>query len=279
MRVLLTNDDGVQSEGMAAAREALLSAGISVITVGPDGPRSGTARSASFRKAITITRYGGDESNPIYAVDGTPTDSVRAAILSRTAEGIDAVVSGINEGANLGDDATYSSTLGAAIEGALLGYPAIAASQQARDGRFRLVDLTGYDYDTGAKALAHMTRQLIEGRAQLPLRSVLNLNAPGKPATDAHVAQFDHRRWTPESIHSVQTEGGIGWVLFGTHPERDPVFEFTEGSDAWVLRKGGLSVTPVNFQWQDPSARRRLARFTRQAVARLNQEMFGGHSD
>lgn len=273
MRVLLTNDDGVQSGGMAAARDALIESGISVITVGPDGPRSGTARSATFRRPIVIKRFGGDDTNPIYAVDGTPTDSVRAALLSRTALGIDAVVSGINEGANLGDDATYSSTLGAAIEGALLGYPAIAASQQARDGRFRLVDLTGYDYESGARALARLTCMVIERRDRLPPRSVFNVNFPGRPASGVRLCSFDRRQWTPDSIYSTPTDDGPGWVLFGTHPERDPVFSFDEGSDAWALRRGEISVTPLNFLWQDTRAAGRLRRMAREAISGLNAHL------
>jgi 5'-nucleotidase len=208
LRVLLTNDDGVEAQGLAAAREALLHAGIEVITAAPDVPRSGTSRSASFRRPISLTRRGGTDANPIYAVNGTPTDTVRAAILSGTAGEIDAVVSGINEGINLGDDATYSSTLGAAMEGALLGYPSIAASQQTTDGRFRLIDLTGYDFETGARILARLAQIVIEDRAKIPPRSVLNLNSPGKPAKGLQLAHFDERIWGTESVYGVWYASG-----------------------------------------------------------------------
>jgi len=277
VRVLLANDDGVHAQGLAAAREALLEAGASVFTVAPDAPRSGTGRSASFRAPVALTRHGGTDQNPIYVANGTPTDSVRAAILSGEAGHIDAVVSGINEGANLGDDATYSSTLGAAIEGALLGFPSIAASQQTRDGRFRLIDLTGYDFDAGARLLAVLVQLMIEERQNLPPRSVLNLNSPGKPATELRLAHFDERHWGPESIYPVPAGGGnMGYLLFGTHPERDPVFRMMPGSDAWALAQGFASVTPMNFKWSSAIGRRGLQRWTRAAVARVNHELFGG---
>lgn len=270
VKVLLTNDDGYQSPGVAAARDALIASGLQVLTVAPDGPRSGTSRSASFRKAITMTLAGGDEVNPVYITNGTPTDCVRVAVLSGMTSQIDAVVSGINEGANLGDDATYSSTLGSAIEGALMGFPAIAASQQSRDGRFRLIDLTDYDFSWGARAMAELTKLLIRDRAKLPPRSVLNFNAPARPGREVKVAGFDRRVWDPTRAHSVETDRGTGWMLFGTHPELDPVFEHRPNSDSWVLSKGDGSVTPLNFEWDTPTARGRFARWTRSAVVELN---------
>jgi 5'-nucleotidase len=276
LRVLLTNDDGVEAQGLAAAREALLQGGLGVITAAPDAPRSGTSRSASFRRPISLTRHGGSDANPIYAVNGTPTDTVRVAILSGTASGIHAVVSGINEGINLGDDATYSSTLGAAMEGALLGYPSIAASQQTTDGRFRLIDLTGYDFETGARILARLAQIMIEDRAMLPPRSVLNLNSPGKPAKGLQLAHFDERIWGTESIYSVPSETGeTGYLLFGTHPDNDPAFRMMPGSDAWVLAQGLASLTPINLKWSSAVGRSRLQRWTRTAVARVNEDLFG----
>ena len=277
VRVLLANDDGVASKGLAAARDALMAAGVTVLTVAPHQPRSGTARSASFRRPVSLERHGGSDAHPIYASDGTPTDCVRVAILSGVADRIDAVVSGINEGANLGDDATYSSTLGAAIEGALLGFPAISASQQTRDGRFRLIDLTDYDFEPGARLLARLVERLISGRAGLPPRSVLNVNFPGNPAKGIRVAHFDERQWGPGSIFSEPraSDGAAGWLVFGTHPVHDPVFSHQRGSDSWTLAQGYAAVTPLNFKWSDATGRRRLARWTRAVVGDLNRDLYG----
>ncbi|MBS0366337.1 MAG: 5'/3'-nucleotidase SurE [Proteobacteria bacterium] len=276
MRVLLANDDGVEARGLAAAREALIAAGIGVVTVAPDRPRSGTARSATFRRPVSMRPHGGTDDNPIFAATGTPTDAVRVALLSGRLGAVDAVVSGINEGANLGDDATYSSTLGAAIEGALLGYPAISASQQTVDGRFRLIDLTGYDFAVGARVLAHLVRQLIDGRHEIPGRSVLNLNAPGKPAKAVRVVHFDERDWSVGTVHEVTGPTGeeSGWMIFGTHPERDPVFRMQMGTDTWALSQGYAAVTPLNFRWGNRSALGRLNQWTQRAVTAVNRDLF-----
>ena len=178
--------------------------------------------------------------------------SVRVGILSGVMGQIDDVVAGINEGANLGDDATYSSTLGAALEGALLGVPSIAASQQSRDGRFRLIDLTGYDFEVGSQILVYLVRQMIETRDQIPARSVLNLNFPGTVATGLRLAHFDERHWTQESIGTVKSENGkIGYLLFGTHPQIDPVFRMMLGSDAWAISRGFATMTPLTVNWSN----------------------------
>src|SRR5579872_169630 len=175
-KVLLTNDDGYQSPGLAAMRQALVEEGLSTITLAPDAPRSGVARSASFRVPIVPRRVGGEDDAPIYAANGTPVDCVRVALLAGIAAKARVVISGINEGANLGDDSTYSSTLGAAVEGALLGRAAMAVSQQSRDGRFRLVDVTGYNFGGAATIAVRLARTLLDEPP--PPRSVLNINVP-----------------------------------------------------------------------------------------------------
>lgn len=270
VKILLTNDDGYLSPGVAAARDALVAAGMSVVTVAPDGPRSGTARSASFRKPIVLNRVGGDDGNPVYSTNGTPTDCVRVAVFAGLTVDVDAVVSGINEGANLGDDATYSSTLGSAIEGAMLGFPSLAASQQSRDGRFRLVDLDGYDFEPGAALMTRLVKRMVEDRRRLPGRSVLNFNAPARPARSVVMASLDRRVWQRSKIPVVETDGGRGWLLFATHPEQDPVFEGSPGTDVRALSDGCASVTPMNFAWTDRHARRHLLAWTRGTIADLN---------
>jgi len=276
MQILLTNDDGYQSDGMAAMRDAMIAAGLSVLSVAPDGPRSGTSRSASFRKPVVMTRAGGDDANPVYRVDGTPVDCVRAAILSGLARDVSVVVSGINEGANLGDDATYSSTFGSAAEGALLGFPALSISQQSRDGRFRLVDLTDYDYDWCAQVGAEIAAWMIVNRP--PERSILNVNAPGILKDRAlKITAFDHRAWDPAHYEAVETETGEGWFTFLTNVERDPVFTMRPGSDVAAVAAGHVSVTPVSFDFGDPRAQSRLRRWTREAVMTINPRLGAGY--
>ena len=278
-RILLANDDGVASEGLAVAREALIATGASVLTVAPHEPKSGTSRAATFRNPVPIHRHGGCDRHPVYAAEGTPADCVRVAMLSGLAERFDLVVSGINEGANLGDDATYSSTLGAAIEGALLGCPAIAASQQSRDGRFRLVDLMDYDFAGGTTVLVELVLAVIRNRDGLPRRSVLNLNTPGTPARGLRIAHLDERVWPDGSVYAGPRErdGASGWFVFGTHPERDPEFALTPGGDAHALAEGYAAVTPLCFDWRDARAHARLRRWTRHRVAALNERVFNDY--
>lgn len=276
MQVLLTNDDGYKSPGMAAIRDALIDAGLNVLSVAPDGPRSGTSRSASFRKPVVMTRDGGDDANPVYRADGTPVDCVRAAILSGLAKDVGVVVSGINEGANLGDDATYSSTFGSAAEGALLGLPALSISQQSRDGRFRLVDLTDYDYAWCGQVGAELAAWMMASPP--PKRSILNVNAPGLlKDRRLKITALDHRVWDPAHYEGVQTDAGEGWFTFLTNVDRDPTFTMRPGSDASAVAAGQVSVTPVSFDFGDIRAAGRLRRWARETVATVNPRL--GASD
>jgi 5'-nucleotidase len=276
MDVLLTNDDGYRSLGMAAIRDAMVEAGLRVLSVAPDGPRSGNSRSASFRKPVVMTRDGGDAVNPIYRADGTPVDCVRAAILSGLARDVRLVVSGINEGANLGDDATYSSTFGSAAEGALLGLPALSISQQSRDGRFRLVDLTGYDYGWCAQVGAELAAWMIASPP--PRRSILNVNAPGVLRDRRLKATtLDHRVWDPAHYEAVETEAGDGWFTFPTNVARDPVFTMRRGSDASAVAAGHVSVTPVSFDFGNGKAARHLRHWLRRSLDVINPRL--GASD
>src|ERR671934_471609 len=134
MRVLLTNDDGIEAEGLQALRRALRELpGIELAVIAPDGNRSATARSITTRRPLWVEEVDFGDGTVGYATDGTPVDCVRFAKLGLI-EGFEAdvVVSGINHGSNLGDDITYSGTVAAALEGVVLGLPAVAVSQQSR---------------------------------------------------------------------------------------------------------------------------------------------------
>src|SRR5918998_3927835 len=132
MRVLLTNDDGIDADGLQTLRRALLRVpGIELVVIAPDGNRSAMARSITTMRPLWVEEIAFDDGTTGYATDGTPVDCVRLANLGLV-EGFEAelIVSGINHGANLGDDITYSGTVAAALEGVILGLPAIAVSQQ-----------------------------------------------------------------------------------------------------------------------------------------------------
>src|SRR5881398_2373076 len=133
MRVLLTNDDGIEAEGLQTLRRALREVpGIELAVIAPDGNRSATARSITTRGPLWLEEIDFGDGTYGYATDGTPVDCVRFAKLGLI-EGFEAdvVVSGINHGSNLGDDITYSGTVAAALEAIVLGLPGIAVSQQS----------------------------------------------------------------------------------------------------------------------------------------------------
>ena len=132
MRVLLTNDDGISAPGLQAARRALRELdGVELDVIAPDSNRSATARSITTRSPLTVEEVEFGDGDVGYATDGTPVDCVRFAELGLVGGRPDLIVSGINHGANLGDDITYSGTVAAAFEGIVLGIPAVALSQQS----------------------------------------------------------------------------------------------------------------------------------------------------
>ena len=261
MTVLLTNDDGYESEGMQSLRSALIDAGIRVIAVAPDGPRSGMARSATFRRPVHVDQVQGDADNPVWACTGTPVDCVRVALLTSLAEPVQLVISGTNEGANLGDDSTYSSTVGGATEGALLGLPSMAISQQSTDGRFRLVDRTGYDW-TGSVAVGVALAKAIL-RERPPDRSVLNVNVPGHSLHGPiEITTLGHRAWRRGGLVEEHTEEyGHGYYIFGQNSDADPDYHAEPGTDFAAIANGHVSITPLSLDWGNNSAQVELQRW------------------
>src|SRR3954451_5112087 len=136
MKVLLTNDDGIQATGLNAMRRALLAVpGLELAGIAPDSNRSASARSITTRSPLWVEEVDFEDGSVGFATDGTPVDCVRFAALGLIGFRPELIVSGINHGANLGDDITYSGTVAAALEAIILGGPAIAVSQQADRGQ------------------------------------------------------------------------------------------------------------------------------------------------
>src|SRR3954451_6368587 len=151
MKVLLTNDDGIQATGLNAMRKALLGVpDVELAVIAPDSNRSATARSITTREPLWVEEIEFEDGTTGYATDGTPVDCVRFAALGLVEFRPELIVSGINHGSNLSDDITYSGTVAAALEGVILGVPGIAVSQQSaeREMDFRL----GREFDFSAAA-------------------------------------------------------------------------------------------------------------------------------
>ena len=178
MRVLLTNDDGIEADGLQALRRALLRVPeVELAVIAPDGNRSAMARSITTRRPLWVEEVDFGDGTVGYATDGTPVDCVRFARLGLI-EGFEAevIVSGINHGSNLGDDITYSGTVAAALEGVILGLPAIAVSQQsaARELDFRLG--RSFDFEVAAEFTARVVAELDD--VPLAEGTLLNVNVP-----------------------------------------------------------------------------------------------------
>src|SRR5881396_3263208 len=162
-RILITNDDGYRSEGLRMLAERLSRVG-EVTIVAPVEEASAIGHALTLRHPLRLERI----ADRVFAVDGTPTDCVNIAI-AQVFKGLpDLVVSGINKGWNLGDDVTYSGTVAGALEGALLGIPAIAVSLKATRG--------DYDFSHAARAAAVWADAIL--RRPLPARTFLNINVP-----------------------------------------------------------------------------------------------------
>ena len=178
LRVLLTNDDGIEAEGLQALRRALLEVDdVELAVIAPDANQSATARSITTRRPLWVQEIEFGDGTVGYATDGTPVDCVRFASLGLV-DGFtaDLIVSGINHGSNLGDDITYSGTVAAALEGVVLGIPGIAVSQQsnAREMDFRLGDR--FDFDAAAAFTARLVEEIDD--VPLPEGTLLNVNVP-----------------------------------------------------------------------------------------------------
>jgi 5'-nucleotidase len=258
MRVLLTNDDGIEAEGLQALRKRLLQLpGIELAVIAPDGNRSAMARSITTRRPLWVQEVDFDDGTVGYATDGTPVDCVRLARLGLI-EGFTAqlVVSGINHGSNLGDDITYSGTVAAALEAIVLGLPGIAVSQQsgARELDFRAG--SGFDFNVSAAFTARLVAELES--VPLPPGTLLNVNVPGGEPAGVEVARLGKRVYSDEL--ALIDEGSAGRRLYRIYG--DASYERDEtGTDLVAVAQGKIAVTPIHFDLTDHTGLTALQRY------------------
>ena len=258
MRVLLTNDDGIEAEGLQTLRRALLRVpGIEVAVIAPDGNRSAFARMITTRRPLWVQEVPFDDGTVGYATDGTPVDCVRLARLGLI-DGFEAdlVVSGINHGSNLGDDITYSGTVAAALEGLLLGIPGIAVSQQstAREMDFRLGSRFTFD------VAAEFTARVVEELDDVPLAegTLLNVNVPAGDPDGVEVTKLGKRIYRDElKLHAEDEDGGRRYWICGA----DPGFHDDPGTDLAAIHAGRIAVTPLHFDLTDVAGMDALSRY------------------
>jgi len=229
-RILITNDDGYFSDGIAALTRALEEIG-DVVVVAPASEQSATAHSLTLTRPLRVRQI--DDRR--YTVDGTPTDCVTLALTKILPEPPDIVVSGINHGANLGDDVTYSGTVAGALEAAVFRIPGIAVSLVARDG----------DFDHAARYAAQLTPQVLA--AGMPTGTILNVNVP--------VGEIRGTSLTHQGVKIAELriqEGidprGKSYYWIGEQIVRwreDP------GCDFEAIARGLVSVTPLRIDMTD----------------------------
>ena len=256
MKVLLTNDDGIEADGLQALRRALLRVrGIDLVVIAPDGNRSAMARSITTMRPLWVEEVAFDDGTTGYATDGTPVDCVRLAKLGLV-EGFEAelIVSGMNHGANLGDDITYSGTVAAALEGVVLGLPAIAVSQQsaAREMDFRLSD--SFDFEEGARFAARVVAEIDD--VPLPPGTLLNVNCPAADARGVQITRLGKRIYRDElTLTATEGERRRYWI-YG----RDHGFHDEPGTDLAAVASGHIAVTPLHFDLTDAAGMDALER-------------------
>lgn len=248
--IVLTNDDGVKAPGIQKMKDALRRAGLDVVVVAPATNQSGVSGAATYAQPVRVRRSREDPSE--FAVTGTPVDCIRVALVGQVFPEASLVISGINHGANLGDDIHNSGTFAAALEAAHHGVPALAVSQQSHPGHFHILDAldqTALIYDDTAELAAELARTCLE-RATTG-RYVLNVNAPAEiPFHDVEVTRLGARRYQRASLAPVaRTQDAEYYLPYGAPEDDSPDYENTPGTDFHALERRCVSITPLSYDY------------------------------
>jgi 5'-nucleotidase len=233
--ILISNDDGINSEGLHKLHETLRDLG-EVFVVAPDRDQSAVSHSLSLYRPLRIEQI----SDNVYTVDGTPTDCVNIAVNGILKDRkIDIVVSGINKGENLGDDITYSGTVSAAMEGALLGVPSVAVSLATK-------------VDFNFEAAAYYSKLIAEYVlcSNLPPATILNVNVPHMPQGDIRgilVTRQGKRVYGEPIVEKVDPRGKKYYWIGGYELGSLDI----ENSDIAAVKSGYVSVTPISLDLTD----------------------------
>ena len=230
MRILISNDDGYFSPGIEALASALANLG-EVVVFAPERDRSGASNSLTLSRPLTVRKA----PNGFHFVDGTPTDCVHVAVTGLLDGPPDLVVSGINDGANMGDDTIYSGTVAAATEGYLLGVPSIA---------FSLVDKGYAPLDPAMRVARELVvRQLAD---PWPEPVLLNVNIPSVPYEELkgyEVTRLGRRHHTEPVIPALNPRGEtVYWI-----GKAGPVADNGEGTDFHATAQGKVSISPLQI--------------------------------
>ncbi len=230
MRILVSNDDGILAPGMRVLAKTL-SEIAHVEVMAPDRNRSGASNSLTLSRPITVRKL----DDHFYSVEGTPTDCVHLALTGFFDDPFDMVISGVNEGSNLGDDVLYSGTVAAAMEGRNLGLSSIAVS------------LSGYAYqhfETAAIVARNLALKLVE--RPLMNKTILNVNVPDLPFDALKGTQVTRLGTRHNAEPMVQSKDPRGRTIYWVGPagkEADAGF----GTDFYAVKESCVSITPIHL--------------------------------
>src|SRR5271165_6716184 len=257
LNVLLTNDDGIEAEGLQVMRRALNEVeGVRLAVIAPDGNRSAMARSITTRRPLWVAEVPFSDGTVGYATDGTPVDCVRLASLGLAEDfRADLVVAGINHGANLGDDITYSGTVAAALEGVVLGLPAIAVSQQSGAGKLDFRFDGGFRFEVAAAFACGLVESVED--LPLPANTLVNINVPAGEPSGVEVTSLGKRIYRDELKLEREEENRRRYWIYGS----DPGYHDEPGTDLAAVAGGRIAVTPIHFDLTDRPSLEALRRF------------------
>jgi 5'-nucleotidase len=245
MRIILTNDDGIDAPGILALKQELEKVG-EVLTVAPDRNRSGVGRSISISTPLHVEQRRLADGSTGYACNGTPVDCVRLVSLGLMDFEPDIVVSGINHGENLGDDITYSGTVAAAFEGIVVGVPGIAVSL-SMDRAWHANGSGDMNFGPTAAFVARLAQVAVE---ELPPERILNVNAPNVPEGElrgARVTRLGRRIYTDQLVEVEDERGRVCYDIYNNPPH----YREEDGTDFAAIAAKEISVTPVHLNLTD----------------------------
>lgn len=232
LRILVTNDDGVYADGLWALVRELRDVG-TVTVVAPDREQSGVGTSVTLHQPVRLSKIKPRlKGVNAYSVQGTPADSVILALRSVMKDKVDLVVSGINEGPNLGDDVFISGTVGAALQGYFYGIPAIALSVAAFEG---------IHFDAAAR-VARLLASEINGSG-LSTKMLLNVNLPNLPREKIEgieITRLGEREYADKIEPGHDGRRHYYWIVHGQSQ-----WNVSSGSDIWALKQNRISITPL----------------------------------
>jgi 5'-nucleotidase len=232
--LLITNDDGIRAPGLLALRDACAEVG-DVTILAPEHNWSASGHVKTMHKPLRVDEVTLPDGTQALSTTGAPSDAVALAFLGIIDEPIDLVVSGVNRGANLGHDVTYSGTVTAAMEAAISNVPAIAVSLNTREQA---------DFEPAGRFAASLAERILE--RGLPEGILLNVNVPPLPAEEiagVRITRMGLRIYRDELVRRLDPRGRPYYWIGG--PEPTGVEE--EGTDIWAVANGYISVTPIQL--------------------------------